>query len=302
MGGQGSGASFHNNISALAKVKLNLRVLHRASQPRTDIDFLGLKLALPVMAAPIGGISFNMQKDGNEEEYTDAVVKGCLDAGTIAGLGDGAIAQIYGASYNSLGKFNGQGIMYFKPWSNEEVLAKIARLDGLNVPMVGMDVDAAGLITLALMGKPVSPKPVEDLRNIIKTLKIPFIVKGVMTPDEAKLALEAGAKAIVVSNHGGRVLDYTPGTAEVLPAIAAQVKGSLKIIVDGGIRSGADVLKMLALGADAVMIGRPLGIAALGGGAEGVSKYLNKIKNELLSAMIMTGCAKISDAGPRILA
>jgi isopentenyl diphosphate isomerase/L-lactate dehydrogenase-like FMN-dependent dehydrogenase len=122
-----------------------------------------------------------------------------------------------------------------------------------------------------------------------------------MTADEAMIAQEAGAQAIVVSNHGGRVLDHTPGTAEVLPQIAKLVKGRIKIMVDGGVRSGVDVLKMLALGADAVMIGRPIAIAAVGGGADGVAQYLDKIRSELTSAMIMTGCATINDISPRIL-
>jgi isopentenyl diphosphate isomerase/L-lactate dehydrogenase-like FMN-dependent dehydrogenase len=301
MGGQGSGSSFFNNISALEKVRLNLRVLHHVRSPKLESHFLGLKLALPVMAAPIGGVNFNMYKEGVETDYTDAVTQGCLEAGTVAGLGDGAAPQITPASYAALGKVKGQGVLYFKPWDNATVLEKVARLKSLNVPMVGMDVDAAGLVTLALMGKPVSPKPAEDLRAIISALDVPFIVKGIMTPDEARLALEAGAGAVVVSNHGGRVLDHTPGTAEVLPAIAAAVKGRLKILVDGGVRSGVDVLKMLALGADAVLIGRPLGIAAIGGGRAGVSKYLQKIKDELTSAMIMTGCAGVEEADARIL-
>jgi isopentenyl diphosphate isomerase/L-lactate dehydrogenase-like FMN-dependent dehydrogenase len=122
-----------------------------------------------------------------------------------------------------------------------------------------------------------------------------------MTADEAMIALEAGAQAIVVSNHGGRVLDHTPGSAEVLPQIAKLVKGRLKIMVDGGVRSGVDVLKMLALGADAVMIGRPIAIAAVGGGADGVVKYLDKIRAELTSAMVMTGCATIGEVSSRVL-
>ena len=98
------------------------------------------------------------------------------------------------------------------------------------------------------------------------------------------------------------MLDHTPGTAEVLPRIADAVKGKIKIMVDGGVRSGVDVLKMLALGADVVMIGRPVAIAALGGGKQGVVKYLAKIKAELTSAMVVTGCATINDIDPRILA
>jgi 4-hydroxymandelate oxidase len=130
---------------------------------------------------------------------------------------------------------------------------------------------------------------------------LPLILKGIMTPDEAQLAVDVGAKGIVVSNHGGRVMDHLPGTAAVLPAIAEKVKGQITILVDGGIRDGIDVLKMLALGADAVMIGRPLAVAVLGGGREGARFYLESLKSELYSAMILTGCNSIDSIGRHIL-
>lgn len=128
-----------------------------------------------------------------------------------------------------------------------------------------------------------------------------FILKGIMTPDEAVLAVKAGADAIAVSNHGGRVLDHVPGAAEVLPGIADAVKGRITILADGGIRTGGDVLKMLALGADAIMIGRPFSIAALGGLKKGVIKYLEQIKSELVSAMVLTGCKRVTHVSRSIL-
>ena len=106
---------------------------------------------------------------------------------------------------------------------------------------------------------------------------------------------------IIVSNHGGRVLDHTPGTAEVLPEIAAAVKGKIKIFVDGGIRSGVDVLKMLALGAEAVFVGRPMAVAAVGGGQEGVAFLLNQYAEQLRTAMIYAGCASVAEVTPSIL-
>jgi isopentenyl diphosphate isomerase/L-lactate dehydrogenase-like FMN-dependent dehydrogenase len=132
-------------------------------------------------------------------------------------------------------------------------------------------------------------------------VKVPVILKGVMTVQDARLAVKAGAAGIVVSNHGGRVLDHTPGTAEVLPAIAAAVKGKIKIFVDGGIRSGADVLKMLALGAEAVLVGRPMAIAAVGGGKEGVALLLNQYADELRTAMIYGGCRSLDEVSPSVL-
>ncbi len=124
---------------------------------------------------------------------------------------------------------------------------------------VAMDVDAAGLPFLKNMTPPAGSKSVEELAEIVKLAERPFIVKGVMTVKGALKAREAGAAAIVVSNHGGRVLDQCPATAEVLPEIAVALKGTgVKILVDGGIRTGVDVFKALALGADGVLICRPL--------------------------------------------
>ncbi len=141
-----------------------------------------------------------------------------------------------------------------------------------------MDVDAAGLPFLKNMTPPAGSKSVAELAEIVKLAERPFIVKGVMTVKGALKAKEAGAAAIVVSNHGGRVLDQCPATAEVLPEIAAALKGTgVKILVDGGIRTGVDVFKALALGADGVLICRPFVTAVYGGGEEGVKCYIDKL-------------------------
>ena len=138
-------------------------------------------------------------------------------------------------------------------------------------------------------------KTVEELRQIAEKAEKPFILKGIMTVAGAKKALEAGASGIVGSNHGGRVLDQCPATAEVLPAIADAVGGQMTILVDGGIRTGMDVFKALALGADAVLIGRPFVNMVYGGGAEGVQVYVDKLKAELADTMAMCGAHKLSD-------
>jgi isopentenyl diphosphate isomerase/L-lactate dehydrogenase-like FMN-dependent dehydrogenase len=151
------------------------------------------------------------------------------------------------------------------------------------------------------MGRPVSPKPPKTLAKIIDQVEAQFILKGVMGAADAKMAVDAGARAIVVSNHGGRVLDHTPGAADVLPEIADAVKGQITILADGGVRSGGDVLKMLALGADAVMIGRPFSIAAIGGFEDGVSHYIARIAGELKAAMVLTGTARADAVDPAIL-
>ena len=135
----------------------------------------------------------------------------------------------------------------------------------------------------------------EELREIVKAAGVPFFVKGIMTVKGALKAKEAGAAAIVGSNHGGRVLDQCPATAEVLEEIAKAVDGSMKIFVDGGIRSGTDVFKALALGADAVIIARPFVTAVYGGGREGVEAYIQKIGSELADTMAMCGVSSLAE-------
>ena len=164
---------------------------------------------------------------------------------------------------------------------------------------MAMDVDAAGLPFLKNMTPPAGSKSVEELTEIVQLAERPFIVKGVMTVKGALKAKQAGAAAIVVSNHGGRVLDQCPATAEVLPEIAAALKGTgVKVLVDGGIRTGVDVFKALALGADGVLICRPFVTAVYGGGAEGVKCYIDKLAGELADTMQMCGAHTLAEITP----
>lgn len=160
---------------------------------------------------------------------------------------------------------------------------------------VAMDIDAAGLPFLQNLNPPAGSKSVEELREIVKIAEIPFILKGVMTPKAAQKAIEAGVQGIVVSNHGGRVLDQCPATAEVLPSIVKAVDGQIKVFVDGGIRTGVDVFKALAMGADAVLIARPFVTAVYGGQEEAVSAYVDKVGAELKDTMKMCGAFTLDD-------
>ena len=144
------------------------------------------------------------------------------------------------------------------------------------------------------MQPPAGSKSVEELAEIVKAAGIPFIVKGVMTVRGALKAHAAGAAAIIVSNHGGRVLDQCSATAEVLEEICHAVGGGMKVLVDGGIRSGVDVFKALALGADGVVIARPFVTAVYGGAEEGVKVYIDKLAGELEDTMKMCGAENIA--------
>jgi len=301
MGGKGTGAAFKDNFEALNEYKLNMRVIHDAQDPDTSFELFGKKMDIPLFAAPVTGTTLNMGGKFTEEEYITWVIDGCLSSGIYPMVGDTAVDSFLITNLQVLKSFGGEGIVFIKPWSNENVINKIKLAEEAGAFAVGMDIDACGLITLALHGKPVMPKNVEEIREIVKSTKLPFILKGIMTPDEAELAVEAGVDAIVVSNHGGRVLDQTPGVADVLPDIAARVKGKVTILADGGVRSGVDILKMIGLGADAVLIGRPFVTASFGGQKDGVKMYVDKLKDDLKAAMVLTGCKNIKDINGRII-
>jgi isopentenyl diphosphate isomerase/L-lactate dehydrogenase-like FMN-dependent dehydrogenase len=174
--------------------------------------------------------------------------------------------------------------------------------DVSQVLAVGVDLDGAGSTTWARLGKPVYRKSEDELRELVDSTDKPVLFKGIVSLEDATAVLDSGAAAIGVSNHGGRVLDSGLGVADVLPGIAKELKGKITILADGGVRTGYDVLKMLALGADAVLIGRPLARMAISGGAQAVRMYLDYVEGDLRSAMVMTGCDRLQEVSRDILA
>ena len=302
IGGIGTGSSFTENLTALARYQINLRTIHEVKIPDTSVELFGHKLALPVLAAPITGMETNLAGGMDEREYADAILDGCLECGTLGMVGDGASPKKYLIGLEAIKKRGGLGIPIFKPREyNLDIIKRFKAAEDAGAIAVGIDIDAASFKTMTLKGQAVGPKTIQELQELKSHLKIPFILKGIMNVESALAAIEAGADAIVVSNHGGRVMDHMPGTAEVLPEITNAVGGRIKVLVDGGIREGTDILKMLALGADAVMIGRPVCIAAFGAGQEGVSFYLREKLNELKKAMILTGCGSICHIDPSVI-
>lgn len=301
MGGLGSGSAFKANLEALAAYRFNMRTIHAAKEPDTSLNLFGVELATPIIGAPITGNVYNMGGALSESEWAEALINGCRAAGTIGATGDGADPAMYNSGLNAITGQQGWGIPFIKPRSQEEILMRIRAAEEAGARAVGVDIDGAGLVTMALKGQPVGPKTPTELAELIKATKLPFIIKGIMTADEAKIAAELGAAAVVVSNHGGRVLDYTPGAAEVLPEIADAVGDAIAVLADGGVRSGSDVLKLLALGAKAVLVGRPLITGAYGGGAEGIKLVIDTMTNELKQTMILTGCSNVTGVKPEVI-
>ena len=295
VGGKGTGNSFIRNVEQLKKIKINMDVTCGSIQPDTSSELFGKKVSLPVYAAPIAGIINNFGAEISDTEYTCDVLDGCIAANTIGFTGDGKFIDMFTGPLNMINQRNGQGICTMKPWVKEGIDLRMEYVNQSNVLALATDIDSAGLPILRNSDIPVETKSVEALREIKKVSSVPLIVKGIMTTESALRAKEAGADAIVVSNHGGRVLDETLSTIEVLEGIAEAVGDSMTVLVDGGFRSGHDVFKALALGADGVLIGRPVSLAAIADGAQGVADYFENIRKELADVMLMSGCATISD-------
>ena len=192
-------------------------------------------------------------------------------------------------------QYGGIVLPVINPLSMDTIRANLDLANAADPFAVSVVIDSAGLPHLKAASPDAGSKTVAELRELCDYAQAPMILKGIMTVRGAQKAVEAGAAAIVVSNHGGRVLPGAAATADVLPEIADAVGGRVKILVDGGIRSGTDIFRALALGADAVMICRPFLISYYGGGTEGIVTYVEKLRAELTDAMYMCGARSLGD-------
>lgn len=301
LGGAGSGQSFEANVRALKKVQLRMRVVGDHVEPDTSCGFLGRALAMPVMGSSTAGPG-KYNAGLTEREFCDAAIEGCLDAGTISWRGDTYFyTEKEHPGLDALEAAGGNGIQIFKPRAQDVLKRLIERAEKTGCLAVGVDLDGCGSTIMALHNRPVFKKSAKDIEELVQATSLPFITKGIMTAEDALACVDAGAKVIGASNHGGRVLDCTPGVADVLLEIVAAVKGKALVTADGGVRTGYDALKMLALGADAVLIGRDVIRAAIGGGGHGVKLQMTLLKNTLKKAMFMTGCKNIASIGGALL-
>ena len=294
-GAKGIGDTAIRNYDKWKEIRVQMDTLVEKRPIDTSLSLFGKNFQYPFFAGPVGAVNMHYGDSLNDVSYNDILVSSCAEFGIAAFTGDGMDSNVMMAATEAIKKAGGLGIPTMKPWNVEMVREKMALVKDAGAFAAAMDIDAAGLPFLKNFNPPAGSKSVEELREIVKAAGVPFIVKGIMTVKGALKAKEAGAAAIVVSNHGGRVLDQCPATAEVLEEIAKAVDGSMKIFVDGGIRSGTDVFKALALGADAVIIARPFVTAVYGGGREGVEAYIQKIGSELADTMAMCGVSSLAE-------
>ena len=294
-GAKGVGDTAIRNYNKWADIRVNMDTLCENGTPDTHVELFGQSFQYPFFAGPVGAVSLHYSDAYTDMTYNDVLVRACAENGITAFTGDGTNPDVMTMATKAIGAANGCGVPTIKPWNIDTIREKMAQAKASGCFAVAMDVDAAGLPFLKNMTPPAGSKSVAELKEIVALAGKPFIVKGIMTVKGALKAKEAGAAAIVVSNHGGRVLDQCPATAEVLPAIVDAVGGKMKVFVDGGIRSGTDVFKALALGADAVLIARPFVTAVYGGAQEGVQAYVDKLQAELADTMAMCGAHSLAD-------
>ncbi|PWM30721.1 MAG: alpha-hydroxy-acid oxidizing enzyme [Coriobacteriia bacterium] len=303
-GAKGTGTVAIRNYAAWQDVLVNMDTLHAPFEADTACTVLGRELSLPVMIGPVGDVQRHYGKKYDTVGYNECVLRAAEREGTLAWTGDGLDAQIMADSCDLISKLDGAGVVTVKPWDANTLDAKLAQALAARPAAVAMDIDAAGLPFLKGQNPPAGAKDEGQVAEVVAACHeegIPFVLKGVMTPAAAERAARAGADGIVVSNHGGRVLDGVPATALVLPGIADAVGDDLEVLVDGGVRSGLDVFRALALGAKACLVCRPFVVAAFGDGADGVSALLCQLKGELADAMEMCGAATVADIDASML-
>ena len=296
----GPGCKYPGNVAARnfdkwQEICVNMDTLCPNADPDVSFELFGRSFAAPIFAAPLGAIDLHYGPKYKDPAYNSILIKAAYDYGLAAFSGDGVDPAIMKSAVQDMIQVEGVGMPTIKPWNKEAVFEKLDILNANKIFAAAMDVDGAGLPFLKAMNPNAGSKSVAEMKEIIDYADMPFIIKGIMTPNGARKAVEAGAAAIVVSNHGGRVQGGVASTAEVLPEIVDAVKGETVILVDGGIRSGVDVFRALALGADAVLIGRPILPMIYAAGEEGFKVYMDKIVAELKSTMTMCGAATLRD-------
>lgn len=294
-GAKGSGTVAIRNYDAWKNIHLVMDTICENTPVSTQTELFGHTFRLPVFAGPVGAVSMHYGDAYVDQTYNKVLVKACKDAGIMAFTGDGMDDQIMIGATQNIKENDGIGVPTIKPWAKKMVVEKLKLAKEAGALAIAMDIDAAGLPFLKGFVPPAGRKNVEELKEIVQEIDVPFIVKGILSVKGALKAKEAGAAAIVVSNHGGRVLDDTPATADVLEEIVQVVGKDMTVLVDGGIRSGQDIFKALALGADGVLIARPFVNMIYGAQEEGVKALVDQLVQELIDTMEMCGASTIQE-------
>jgi len=294
-GAKGVGDNAIRNYNAWQSYRLIQDSINDIKSVDTSYNFFGLEISAPILVGPVGAVKSHYGDLYDDLEYNSIMLNGAKNAGIIGFTGDGKNPIVLEGATKAIKDLDGRGVPTIKPWDLNTIYKKLDLVKNAKPRAIAMDIDAIGLPFLKNQNPPAGSKTVSELKSIIDYANTPFVIKGVLSLNGARKAYEAGASAIVVSNHGGRVLDSSVSTCTMLPQIAKEFKGKMKIFVDGGIRSGSDIFKALALGADAVIIARPYVVSIYGAREDGVVLLTNKLKSELEDAMLLCGAKSLKD-------
>jgi 4-hydroxymandelate oxidase len=307
-GGAGDERTLAENVRAFDRWVLLPRVLRGIGAPDTSTAILGDRIAMPILVAP-----WAFQRRAHPDGEL-ATVRAAARAGTIAVISSTAADHLEEVA-TAAGPAWWQLYLYSDVGRSAELIHRVADAGfgaicwTVDLPVLGIrhrDTRSGFTVPAGLDTEQLEYEPALtwDHLSFIRDHApgLPVLVKGILTAEDGVLAVEHGADAVVVSNHGGRQLDGCPASLDALPEVVEAVGGRIPVLMDGGVRRGTDVLKALALGAAAVLIGRPAvwGLAAEGEG--GVAGVLEILRAELENAMALTGCASLAEAGPVLVA
>ncbi|MCF0120092.1 MAG: alpha-hydroxy-acid oxidizing protein [Oscillospiraceae bacterium] len=301
-GSKAPGNGANDNYNAWRRIKLNMDTIVANTEIDTSTELFGKRLDFPLVSAPIGSIRLQYNPTDDVRDFNEQCMAACESRGLVHFYSSGLQDEVHAAAIASRIAHGNAGVPVINPEADGKIIAQMNRCnESLSPIAITVVVDSAGLPHLKQCHGDGGTKSVEQLAKLKAEAKVPFVVKGIMTAKSALKAIDAGADAIIVSNHGGRVLADSPATAEVLEEIADAVNGRAKIIVDGGIRSGIDMFKAYALGADFCMICRPVLVSYYGGGQAGIECYFDKLKSELVDTMYMCGARSIGEISREML-
>ena len=292
--GTETGTVVRANRDYIDSIQIEMRMIDAVEHPSTEFTLFGRKFATPVMSGALSGLD-NIKPKGMA---TLAQGMAAADACVWAGIGqDHELHDIVSSGAAT--------IKIIKPYrDHDKIFHKLEVAEQEGCLAVGMDTSfffGSQVGEKLIASNLVCPKTSAELRSFVEATKLPFIFKGILSETDARKALDIGAAGIVVSSHSGSVMDYAVPPMQILPKIAALVKGRIPIFIDGDIKRGSDVYKALALGADGVLAGRALMAGLEMDGAEGVTKVVNGITEELRRIMGQTGCASLRDIEPSVL-
>jgi isopentenyl diphosphate isomerase/L-lactate dehydrogenase-like FMN-dependent dehydrogenase/rubredoxin len=300
MGGAGQGKTFEANYNALQEYRLKMRVIKAHKEPEMSINIFGVNISAPILGAGLSGVKLSLNDAISEKHFYIGLLNGARAFGSIGLIGNTPSAP-EDLGVNTIGENEGWGIPIFKPQSQKRLLKLFKKAEEQNVVALGVDLEGAGSTFWTSSDRRVYRKSEKELQELVDSVEKPVIFKGIMSIEDALKVVDSGASACYVSNHGGRVLDCGQGVAEVLPEVANAISGKITIMADGAVRTGFDVLKILALGADMALIGRPLAQMGIAGGEIAVKMYLDYVKDDLRRAMILTGCDNLAEINRDIL-